>query len=152
MHTGVFRESYFLPLHLLTRDQHSFSNVFCLARQCDQWIVIYIVLLSPILSTSGDAGTVTSKIAIISLTIASYAGWNTEKKKDWMRIEVLVVRRFNSPICWESKQFPENWSWYSSLDRICKQWEFQQIPELWILVVNVHAKCHKTKAPNDCFL
>ena len=68
------------------------------------------------------------------------------RKNDWKRIQAFFVRRSNSVICWKSTQFPENWSWHSSFDRVGRRWEFQQISELWIRRIRVdylHAKCQK---------
>ena len=71
--------------------------------------------------------------------------WNTEKK-DWKRIQAfffLCHSLINSVICWKSAQFPDNWSWHSSLDRVGRRCEFQQISELWIRIVYLHANCLK---------
>ena len=56
---------------------------------------------------------------------------------------IFFVPQSNSVICWKSAQFPDSWSWHSSLDRVGRQCEFQQISELWIRIVYLHAKCLK---------
>ena len=142
MHGGVFRESYSLPLHknLLTRDQQSFRNVFSNGNVTNinqQWD-IFSYNYPRILSTLRDVDAVKSKMTKMQLFYLSL-----HRKNEWKRIQAFFVRRSNSFICWKSRQFAENWKWHSSLDRVGRGWEFQQITELWIRVVYLRAKCQK---------
>ena len=123
MHTGAFPSTPQTP----TNPRPTFLFKCFLFRKV-MWPInsdIYIVLKLPAHSIyHGRCGHCDVKIC-------NYFTYHCElrwlKYWDWMRIEVLFVRRFNSLICWKSNQFPENWSWYSSLDRIGRRWEFQQI-------------------------
>ena len=137
MRGGVFRESYSLHLHknLLTRDQQSFRNVFSNGNVTNQRRDIFSYNSPRILSTLRDVDAVKSKMQLFYLSL--------HQKNDWKRIQAFFVRRSNSVICWKSTQFAKNWRWHSSLDRVGRGWEFQQITELWIRVVYLHAKCQK---------
>ena len=137
MHGGVFRESYSLPLHknLLTRDQQSFRNVFSNGNVTNQQWDIFSYNYPRILSTLRDVDAVKSKMQLFYLSL--------HQKNDWKRIQAFFVRRSNSVICWKSTEFTKNWRWHSSLDRIGRGWEIQQITELWIRVVYLRAKCQK---------
>ena len=137
MHGGVFRESYSLPLHknLLTRDQQSFRNVFSNGNVTNQQWDIFSYNYPRILSTLRDVDAVKSKMQLFYLSL--------HRKNDGKRIQAFFVRRSNSVICWKSTEFAENWRWHSSLDRVGRGWEFQQITELWIRVVYLRARCQK---------
>ena len=137
MRGGVFRESYSLHLHknLLTRDQQSFRNVFSIGNVTNQQWDIFSYNYPRTLSTLRDVDAVKSKMQLFYLSL--------HRKNDWKRIQAFFVRRSNSVICWKSTQFAENWRWHSSLDRVGRGWEFQQITELWIRVVCLRAKCEK---------
>ena len=99
---------------------------------------------------------INSEIYFLTITRAFYLPWETwtlwsqkcnylslHRKNDWKRIQAFFVRRSNSVICWKSTQFAKNWKWHSSLDRVGRGWEFQQITELWIRVVYLRAKYQK---------
>ena len=137
MRGGVFRESYSLHLHknLLTRDQQSFRNVFSNGNVTNQQWDIFPYNYPRILSTLRDVDAVKSKMQLFYLSL--------HRKNDWKRIQAFFVQRSNSVICWKSTEFAENWRWHSSLDRVGRGWEFQQITELWIRVVYLRAKCQK---------
>ena len=137
MRGGVFRESYSLHLHknLLTRDQQSFRNVFSNGNVTNQRWDIFSYNYPRILSTLRDVDAVKSKMQLFYLSL--------HRKNDWKRIQAFFVQRYNSVICWKSTEFAENWRWHSSLDRVGRGWEFQQITELWIRVVCLRAKCEK---------
>ena len=137
MHGGVFREWYSLHLHknLLTRDQQSFRNVFSNGNVTNQQWDIFSYNYPRILSTLRDVDAVKSKIQLFYLSL--------HRKIEWKRIQAFFVRQSNSVICWKSTEFAENWRWHSSLDRVGRGWEFQQITELWIRVVCLRAKCQK---------
>ena len=137
MRGDVFRESYSLLLHknLLTRDQQSFRNVFSNGNVTNQQWDIFSYNYRRILSTLRDVDAVKSKMQLFYFSL--------HRKNDWKRIQSFFVRRSNSVICWKSTQFAENWRWHSSLDRVGRGWEFQQITELWIRVVYLRAKCQK---------
>ena len=137
MHWGGFRESYSPPLHknLLTRDQQSLRNVFSNGNVTNQQWDIFSYNYPRILSTLRDVDAVKSKMQLFYLSL--------HRKNDWKRIQAFFVRRSNSVICWKSTQFAKHWKWHSSLDRVGRGWEFQQITELWIRVVYLRAKCQK---------
>ena len=137
MHGGIFRESYSLPLHrnLLNRDQQSFRNVFSNGNVTNQQWDIFSYNYPRILSTLRDVDAVKSKMQLFYLSL--------HRKNDWKRIQAFFVQRSNSVICWKGTEFAENWRWHSSLDRVGRGWEFQQITELWIRVVYLRAKCQK---------
>ena len=137
MRGGVLRESYSLHLHknLLTRDQQSFRNVFSNGNVTNQQWDIFSYNSPRILSTLRDVDAVKSKMQLFYLSL--------HRKNDWKRIQAFFVQRSNSVICWKSTEFAENWRWHSSLDRVGRGWEFQQITELWIWVVYLRAKCEK---------
>ena len=137
MRGGVFREAYSLHLHknLLTRDQQSFRNVFSNGNVTNQQWDIFSYNSPRILSTLRDVDAVKSKMQLFYLSL--------HRKNDWKRIQAFFVQRSNSVICWKSTEFAENWRWHSSLDRVGRGWEFQQIIELWIRVVYLRAKFQK---------
>ena len=101
---------------------------------------------------------INSEIYFLTITRALYLPWemwtlwsqkcnyftyHCSKKNDRKRIQAFFVWLSNSVICWKSTQFAENWRWHYSLDRVGRGWEFQQITELWIRVIYLHAKCQK---------
>ena len=138
------RRLYSLPLHksLLTPNQQSFPNVFSKGNVTNQqWDIFSYNLYLRILSTLRYADAVKSKIQLFYLSLLVKLEKKLKhRKNDWKRIQAFFVRRSNSVICWKSTQFPENWSWHSSFDRVGRRWEFQQISELWIRVDYLHAK------------
>ena len=144
---GVFRESYSLPLHknLLTRDQESFPNVFSNGNVTNQQWDIFSYNYPRILSTLRDGDAVKSKMQLfyLSLRVKLEKKLKLTENNDWKRIQAFFVGRSNSVISWKSTKFQEYWSWHSSLDRVGRRWEFQQISELWIRVVYLQAKCLK---------
>ena len=133
MRRGVFRESYSLHLHknLLTRDQQSFRNVFSNGNVTNQQWDIFSYNSPRILSTLRDVDAVKSKMQLFYLSL--------HPKSDWKRIQAFFVQRSNSFICWKSTEFAENWRWHSSIDRVGRGWEFQQITELFAFA----PKCEK---------
>ena len=98
-----------------------------------------------ILSTLRDADAVKSKMQLffLSLRVKLEKKMKHRKKGLEANTSIFFVPQSNSVICWKSKQFPDNWSWHSSLDRVGRRCEFQQISELWIRIVYLHAKCLK---------
>ena len=147
MRGGVFREAYSLPLHknLLTRDQQSFRNVFSNGNVTNQQWDIFSYNYPRILSTLRYADAVKSKMQLfyLSLRVKLEKKLKLTENNDWKRIQAFFVRQSNSVIRWKSTKFPEYWSWHSSLDRVGRRWEFQQISELWIRVVYLQGKCLK---------
>ena len=137
MRKGVFRESYSLYLHknLLTWEQQSFRIFFSNGNVTNQQWDIFSYNSPRILSTLRDVDAVKSKMQLFYLSL--------HRKNDWKRIQAFFVQRSNSVICWKSTEFAKNWRWHSSLDRVGRGWEFQQITELWIRVVYLRAKCQK---------
>ena len=157
MHGSVFREPYSIPLHknLLTRDQQSFPTVFRMV----MWPInseIYFLTIPRAFYLPWEMRTLWSQKCNYFTYLCKLSwrkSWNPEKKmieSEYKRFlwDCLIqssagrVSRIQG-IKWMSRHFAENWRWHSSLDRVGRGWEFQQITELWIRIVYLRAKCQK---------